>query len=452
MAEHKVIFLPDGIQKNVAEGTTIMAAAAEAGVELEGPCGGRGTCGKCRVLVKARGEEEWVLACKTPVTEDMTIEIPQAAVALHRKSALTETDVHIKIEPGIKKKAIKVKEATVEYQASDTERLLSELGNALKVFNLEALKSLPKAVRKSQGLVTVTMTDDEILAVEPGDVTGRLFGIAVDIGTTTIVVSLVNLLNGETLSTASATNAQNIFGADVIARIEHVMKQAQGLEQLQRRVVNVINRLIEKLSEECSVAPQEIVKVSIAGNTTMGHLFLGLDPSAIAPAPFTPVVRHDVQVEGKQVGLKVYPAAKVTVLPNIAGYVGADTIAVILATNIYQEKGVTLAIDIGTNGEMVLSVNGNLMACSTAAGPAFEGAHIKQGMRAAAGAIEGVRIEEDVMLRVIGNTAAKGICGSGLIDAIAELVRVGIIDQSGKLLGKEEAEHLPDNLRDRLST
>lgn len=453
MEKYRVIFYPDNTQVTVPSGMTVIAAAAEAGVELEGPCGGKGTCGKCRVKLLEEGDEKWVLACQTRVEKDLKVEIPQAEVSLYRKSDLSKTE-KLAVDSGISKAFLEVEKPSLEKQIPDAERLLQALQRSgydqskVKV-KLGALRALPRVLKEGRS-VTVVLSGLEVLAVEAGDTTDKLYGVAVDIGTTTVVASLLDLQTGETLGTASATNAQNIFGADVIARIEHASKSEKGLEQLRQRVVQVINRLIDKLTQSAGIHSSEIYQVAIAGNTTMNHLFLGLDPANLAPAPYIPVLAHPVQAEAREVGLTVLSSAPVHVLPNIAGYVGGDTVAVILATGINQKAGVTLAIDIGTNGEIVLASEGKLWACSTAAGPAFEGAEILFGMRAAAGAIEGIKVDSDVQLKVIDGVQPKGICGSGLMDAVAELLKAGILDESGRMLNREKASHLPPALQARL--
>lgn len=446
-------------------GTTIMEAVVKAGAELEGPCGGKGTCRKCRIKIQSGGPakadknsevampeaKDEVLACQTKIQSDVVVVITQLDVSVHRKSGLAgNQEFPVPLEPGICKTFIKLASPTLADQAADVERLAQGLGVASSGFTLGALRGLPSALRKGKFSVTAVMQGNRIMAVEAGDTTERLFGLAVDIGTTTIVASLVDLHRGDTLGTVSATNTQNILGADVIARIEHATQKEGGLRRLNRRVVDVLNRLILKLSEMARVKSEEILLVSVVGNTTMSHLFLGLDPGALANAPFIPVFVQPVESEARDLGLTVHPSAPVCVLPNIAGYVGADTMGVILATRLWELPGVSLAIDIGTNGEIVLAVDGKLSTCSTAAGPAFEGAQIRYGMRAATGAIEGVRIEDDVRLDVIGDAPVKGICGSGLIDAVAELVRSGVVESSGRLLKPDEASHLSEALRHRL--
>ncbi|NLI93780.1 MAG: ATP-binding protein [Peptococcaceae bacterium] len=258
--------------------------------------------------------------------------------------------------------------------------------------------------------------------------------------------------NGDTLGIASSTNMQNIFGSDVVSRIEHTISDLQGLDQLQKRAVKTINDLIEMLSTKTGILSMNIYKVMAVENTTMEHLFLGLDPRYLARAPFTPVMTHPVELEAREIGLRVNPHAEVCLIPNIAGYVGGDTTSAIIATRVYEKSGIYLIVDIGTNGEMVLSIDGNMLACSTAAGPAFEGAQIKCGMRAAPGAIEGVVFDGDISLKVIENIVPTGICGSGLLQAVQVMVSTGVLLSGGKMLNRKEAEKkgLPSSLIERL--
>jgi len=444
--------LPDQVEVSVPEGTSLLQAAQEAGLEFEGPCGGKGTCGKCRAKIMGPGGHRWALACQTPVTPGMTVEIPQQEVYLARKSAITEGVLEGKPLPGIIKVVVETEPPSLSNQVADAERLLQKLPGEAKRFKLAALRDLPGAVRNGDRLTTVVLEENQVLAVEAGDTRENFYGLAVDIGTTTVVASLLDLHSGRSIETASAGNTQNIFGADVISRIEHAMKGSKQLEQLRRRVTQVINRLIDKVTAQASIKGKDIYLATIVGNTTMSHLFLGIDPRHLAPAPFIPVAASLIRVEAQEIGLSMTPHAPVYVLPNIAGYVGGDTVGVILAARLYQADGNRLAVDIGTNGEIVLASSGRLITCSTAAGPAFEGAQIKHGMRAQVGAIEGVTINDDVSLQVIGDAQAKGICGSGLMDAVAELVRHGIIEKGGRMLSPEEGRHLPVALQKRLGT
>lgn len=451
MNKHTVTFLPDKVKVTVDAGVTLMTAAAEAGVEFEGPCGGRGVCGKCRMRIREGADQDWVLACQTEVNADLVVEIPQQEIYLSRKTALTQQDMDVEIDPGITRRTIQVQPPSIEHQVSDATRLLEALGEPANL-KLGVLRALPGVLREARHLVTVVMHEKDVIAVEPGEHEREpLYGLAVDIGTTTVVGTLVNLTTGKNVAAASAGNTQNIFGADVISRIQHAAKGPKELEQLRRRVVQVINRLGEKLAHAAGIRTSSVYQAAVVCNTTMHHLFLGLDPRHLAPAPFTPVVTDLVTVEAGELGLNLCPHAPVHLLPNVAGYVGADTVGVILSTKLYDVDRRILSVDIGTNGEIVLALPGRMLTCSTAAGPAFEGAQIKCGMRAQAGAIEKVRIDEDqVTYEVIGDEPAKGICGSGLMDAISEMHRVGVIEANGRIVPPEKADHLPEFLRKRI--
>lgn len=463
MDTFKVTFFPANAEVAVKAGLTLMEAAIEAGIELEGPCGGKGTCGKCWVKLLKENKEEFVLACRTVVSHNLVVEIPQLEVSLHRKSELTQSNLDFEINPGIEKVYLELEKPSLEDQSPDATRLVRGLNRLGRLsgserlgrldnlnIRIDVLRALHESLRQEDFKITAIVANGEVLKVEAGNTSKRLSGLAVDIGTTTVVATLINLNTGETLATASATNTQNIFGADVIARIEHVMNDSRGLEHLNKRVIGVINRLLAKLTQAAEISREEIFQVAVVGNTTMSHLFLGLDPTYLASSPFIPVSAHLVRTEAKDVGLEIFAHAPVYMLPNIAGYVGADTLGVILSTGIHKQEGACLAIDIGTNGEIVLAASDKLLTCSTAAGPAFEGAQIQFGMRAANGAIEKVKIDDDVHLSIIGNAPAKGICGSGLMDIVSELVKAGIVDESGRMLGRDQADHLPQALRMRL--
>ena len=449
--QHSIVFLPDEITVKAEEGSTIFQAAADAGLNVEGPCGGKGTCGKCKVYVMEEDAKKAVLACKTPVVKDMTVHIPEKDNVLFRKGEDDYAKIDIILQPGIWKEYYSVPEPEIESQYSDLARLYHALGREITL-TYTALKSLPAVLRAGNHKITAVFTEDVLLSIEPGKTVDDFYGLAVDIGTTTVVASLISLNTGEVIYTASASNTQNTFGADVIARIEHVINHPEGLRQLQQRILSVINNLIEKVCLKNNTSTATIYKVVVVGNTTMEHLFLGIDPRYLGPAPFIPAITHSVQAEAQEVGLKINPGGRIHLLPNIAGYVGGDTTSVILATEIYKKSGVYLAVDIGTNGEIVLSIDGRMYTCSTAAGPAFEGAQISCGMRAASGAVEGVEFSHDISLKVIGDAWPTGICGSGLFQAAQVMVELGIVEPSGRMITREEGEQrgIADIVLDKL--
>ena len=453
----------------VEKGTSLLEAAALAGVAVEGNCGGKGSCGKCKVrladaspaepadaekkfLSERELEEGWVLACQRPATEDTVVEVPEQSDAFSRKISLTEDEGEIEAEPSVKMIELALERPTVKDQTPDLERLLGRLpGGEMRVSH-RLLPHLPQKLRRERFNITVVLAGENLIAVEPGRKAGRLFGMAFDIGTTTIMGSLHDLNSGKALAVGAATNPQNIYGADVISRITYASSDDRGLEKLQRKVMEALNEIVANLAGKAGIEPHEIYEATAVGNTTMSHLFLGIDPTYLAPAPFIPVYRRPPAVEAAEIGLAINPGARVVVLPNIAGYVGSDTVGVMLAAGLEQRRDCCAVIDIGTNGELALAARGRILTCSTAAGPAFEGAQIKYGMRAADGAIEAVRIEDgEVILEVIGGAAPRGICGSGLIDAAAALLNAGVIEPSGRLVDPETTgEQLPPQLKSRL--
>lgn len=450
MSSVKVNFLAQQKEVEVSAGSTLLQAAAKAGVPVEGNCGGKGTCGKCKARIVSGGggkaspvelkylspaelETGWVLACQCSLWNDVVVEVRAQKDAYHRKSDLNRGEWGVAIEPSVEKILVSMTPPSVEDQTPDCERLLGHLPQMRQDVSRDLLSALPRILREAEFKVTAAMAGGRLLAVEPGDTTARKFGLAFDIGTTTVVGSLVDLNSGEVLADSAATNPQNVFGADVISRINHAA--GGGLRQLQDKVVGAVNSIIRQLLAEAGINKNEVYEAVVVGNTTMSHLFLGIDPTYLAPAPFIPAFSRAVEVGTAELGLDMHPGGRVVVLPNIAGYVGSDTVGVMLATRIEQREGICLAVDIGTNGEVVLSGRGRILTCSTAAGPAFEGAQIRHGMRAAEGAIEAVSIDGDVTLKVIGNTAPRGICGSGLIDAVAEMAKSGVIDATGRFVG-----------------
>jgi len=462
-------FIPQNKIVETEAGISLLEAADRGGLYIEGDCAGKGTCGKCRArivqgektepteaekkhLTAAELEAGWVLACQRLINQNSTIELPLQKDAHTRKTTLSGGVENLEAEPAVKKVFVTLNRPTVQDQKADLERLQDALGCHELQVNPRELSSFPSMLRKNNYSVTAALTSNRLLSLEPGDTTAHLYGIAFDIGTTTIVGSLIDLNSATVIAVAAATNPQNIYGADVISRITHASQVKEGLKQLQDKVIDAANQIIKDLLKKTGVARDRVYEITAVGNTTMSHLFMGIDPTYLAPAPFIPAYRRALEVEALSLGLNINPSGRVTFLPNIAGYVGSDTVGVILATNMDQRQDVCAAIDIGTNGELVLAAGGKLMACSTAAGPAFEGAQIKQGMRAATGAIETVDYrDQQICLRTIDETPACGLCGSGLIDAAAALLEAGLVEPSGRFVNPEEnPENVPKHFRDRL--
>jgi len=450
----KVQFLPENITIEVPKGSSILKAGILAGIQIESTCGGRGTCGKCKVKIRPFNSPqlnmEQVLACQYILNEDMVVSLNEREEVSERKAGFNQM-IKTELDISINKYVLHVPQPSLENPLPDWERLKTLLPPEKVAFNRSLVASLPRILRENNHNVTVVMDANTLLALEPGDTKERSFGLAVDLGTTTLVAHLVDLNKGVVIASRATTNPQNVFGADVISRITYASQGTKQLEELQLRVINGLNTLISELGKACGVSPEEIYKAVVVGNTTMTHLFLGIDPTYLAPAPFIPAFQQEVEVEAGELGLAMLRTGRVLVLPNVAGYVGSDTVGVMLSAGVDSLTGINLIIDIGTNGEIILVGKGRILTCSTAAGPAFEGAGIKYGMRAAKGAIEGVRIGDDVELTIIADNKAQGICGSGLIDAVAEMVRVGIIDLTGRFRAKDDQlEKLPPLVAGRL--
>ena len=392
------------------------------------------------------------LACYARPKGDIQVEIPTSKTELVQ--ILTEgTDQTVPVEPDITKRYLVVEKPQLETPAGDRERLLAALhksGQPAGKIPVRVMTDLPEVLRRRDHKVTVTCWQDHIVAVESGDTTDELYGLAIDIGTTTVVGGLVDLRQGKELAVAARLNGQAAYGADVISRVEYASNGAAQLRRLQQAVVDTLNGIVADLEKKTGVSPGRISRVVLVGNTCMQHLALGISPTYIARSPYTPAFSQRIDVIAAQLRLDVHPEAVVTFLPNVAGFVGADTIGVVLATGLAKQSRRVVMIDIGTNGELVMSYEGKMVSCSTAAGPAFEGAQISSGMRAGEGAIEFVEIDQDMDSLVIGGTRPRGICGSGLIDLVAELLRVGIIDQTGRLQDAAEVDGLSPQLLDRI--
>ncbi|MBL7223125.1 MAG: DUF4445 domain-containing protein [Candidatus Brocadiae bacterium] len=462
----KVTFQPEGKAAHVLPGSLIIEAAARAGIIIETPCGGRGTCGKCRVIVQdgcsettdtERGRltadelaEGVRLACQAKVMADTSVTVPEASRFFEQRILASGEGGTSRLCPAVAKRAVELAEPTLEDPAADSDRLLASLDDDAIELDIGAVRQLGSAARGDGGQVTAVLHGHDLIAVEPGDTTAQCFGLAVDVGTTTVVGSLLDLATGHELGVASRTNPQVAHGDDVIARISHA-GDAEGLAQLQGKITECLNDIIGELTATAGVSPDAIYQAVIAGNTTMNHLFLGIDPSHVALMPYPAVLRRGGVFAAVDLGVGIHPRGRVITLPNIAGFVGGDTVGVVLATRLLERDKPTLAVDIGTNGEMVLGTRHRMVCCSTAAGPAFEGARIRYGMRAAEGAIEQVRLGDDVEVSVIENVPPRGLCGSALISLVAALLQRGILESTGRLVPPDALPaDLPEALRRRV--
>ena len=317
---------------------------------------------------------------------------------------------------------------------------------------VDVLRRLPDKLRKGKFGITIVLNENDIIGIERDDKSDQNYGVAVDIGTTTVVGYLMNLNTGEQLAVSAKTNPQTGFGDDVISRIHYANTNKDGLETLSERIVTCMNEIIGELCDKAKIEKKFIYEITITGNSTMNHILLRLNPKYLAQHPYVTVLRSSIDMRAEDLGIHINKYGKLYAMPNIAGFVGGDTVGVILATDLHKTKDIKFAIDIGTNGELVMGNKDRLVSCSTAAGPAFEGARITFGMRASDGAIEKVVInDEGVHINTIGNAKAVGICGTGLIDSIAELLKVGVILPSGRMIKKEELpDDKPDFIRERL--
>ncbi len=464
----KVTFEPDGIEISVPVGTKITRAALAAGCAIETTCGGMGTCGKCRVeahgslsepdqselrLVSTEEREKGIrLACRATIEGDTTVVIPTASRSLVQKILSDGVMYDVHVSPSTMKVFVDIPTPSLADERADFERLSAELDMyEIKAhIGIEMARELPARLRDGDFRVTAVIADDELIAVEPGDTVRKNYGVSFDLGTTTVAGYLLDLNTGYEVAVASAMNPQIAYGDDLVSRINFAVTEPGGLEMLRRAAVDVLNKIIHQLAEMQGIDPTSIYEAIVVGNTCMSHLFLGLGVSTLGVAPYVPIVCQAMTVRADSAGLDISPGARVRVLPNIAGFVGSDLVAVVLATLREDEDRTRLVVDVGTNGEMALLHDGSLYACSAAAGPAFEGARISCGMRGGSGAIDSVRITDRVEITTIDSKRPLGLCGSGLVDAVAEMLQVGVIEETGRMHSYEEGAHLPPAVRERL--
>jgi uncharacterized 2Fe-2S/4Fe-4S cluster protein (DUF4445 family) len=461
-----VIFRPSGRSAEIPEGKTILEASRELGVEIESVCGGEKTCGKCKVkwlagklspfaqeestfITEGERIEGYRLACAAHIKGDVIIHLPEESLIKKQivRKEIKETPVELK--PAISLHYLELSPPTLHDPLGDFNRLQEALSEKYHLPSLDidyqALLRLPSSLREGNWKATVAVWMGREIIDIMAEKVDKAYGLAVDIGTTTVAAYLCDLTSGEVIATESMMNPQVIYGEDVMSRITYAVTHPDGLEELHRSMIGGLNELIQVITEKCGLSSDRILELVVVGNTVMHHLFLQIYPKFLGISPFPTAIHKSIDVKARDLGLKVHPSANVHTLPIEAGFVGADNVGVVIAEEPHNCDEIVLIIDIGTNGELVMGNRKRLISASCATGPAFEGAHIKFGMRAAPGAIERVRIDPgtlEVKFRVIGkekwndemkNPGALGICGSGIIDAIAELYRTGIIDKSGRL-------------------
>jgi len=451
-----VRFEPEGKGVTVRSGATLLAAAQGAGIEIRSECGGKGTCGTCRVIVENQAKLSDVserelhhikpqdlrlgyrLACQTAVEGGTVVYVPRESRLGVRRIQVEGMERPVRLDPAVRKFHLTLVKPTIQDVKPDLERLLDSLqrvGVDQPEIDQELLKVLPDILREAGWDVTVAVWDNRrVISLEKGDTEDSLYGFSVDIGTSKVVGYLINLRSGDVVAVKSMENPQIAYGEDVLSRISYAMKGRENLERLQETVTEAINTLIFEACQEASVNPESIYEVTVVGNTAMHHFFLGIQPRYLAVSPYVPALRRAVNAEANSLKMAVNPHGNVHVLPVIAGFVGADAVADVLATGIHEAEEMSLLMDVGTNGEVFVGNREHIISCSCAAGPAFEGMHIKHGMKASTGAIERLKISPDTLeveYETIGGGKPIGICGSGIVDAVAEMFNCGIINRQG---------------------
>jgi len=446
--------MPEEKLYGFASGKNLMEIMLDAGLFIDNACGGKGLCGKCRVkitegdageagetergILKAEELEQGVrLACLAYPVSDITIELLQK----EKKHDVLASGYmpEFGFEPDIIKVPVTIHKPTLADQTPFENQIIDQAGAAAIVGHDGATGYLGfdyTALREHSmlpGEYTAVIHDGKVIALEPGDTTKSLYGVAIDIGTTTVVCSLVDMLTGEELGHASEINAQKFFGLDVLTRITYEIENPEdGREKLQKAIVGSINKMVKSICDEHGLTQDQIYEVTVGANCTMMHMLMGVDARPIGKAPFAPVFARAKDVRASDIGLKAAPGARLYCLPSVSAYIGADIVAGAYVCDLRHQKGNVMFIDIGTNGEIVLAADGKLMSCSCAAGPALEGMNISSGMRAAEGAIEDIHINEDgIDLKIIGECEPAGICGSGILTVTKELLRTGIVRKTG---------------------
>jgi uncharacterized 2Fe-2S/4Fe-4S cluster protein (DUF4445 family) len=459
-------FEPAGTRVRVPPGVTLFDAASWNGIAIDSTCGGHGTCKKCRVKIldgsapasplDARafspGELRagWRLACRVQTQSDLRIEVPP--LVTRPKAATVGVGRQVILRPAAQKRYLELDEPSLADQRTDIERVLASLDDLELRVDLPALRSVGRVLRTADYKVTAVVVDEVLIAVQAGDTTSRLYGIAFDLGTTTVVATLLDLSTGTPLAVASMLSKQQPFGADVITRISSIMMDPAAMGKLTGLAHDTLRELTADICAQAGVDPADVLEVAVAGNATMTHIALGIDPEPLGVAPFIMSTRHFPEVLAADFGLAVHPRARAVVFPSFGAYVGGDITAGLLASGMDRDSRIRLFIDIGTNCEIVLGNSAWLLATAAPAGPAFEGAAIRCGMRAADGAIEAVTMTADSLgLKVIGDAAPAGLCGSGLVDAVAGLVSLGLLDPSGRLVSEEQAVMIAPGLAPRLT-
>ena len=494
MTDHRVVFQPSGRQGAVADGTSLLDAARQLGVDVDSICGGRQTCGKCKILVENGAFAKYALdssaahlspadatetdyfvhhggmlqgarlACAACVHGDVLVTVPPESQSHRQIIRKTATERVIEVDPIVRQVYVEVEPHELGARKGDWERLQDALAREWGFANLridmQVLRRLGPALKSGKhGITVIVWNDAEVIDVQPGYHEG-VYGLAVDVGSTTVAAHLCDLRTGAVLATESMMNPQVTYGEDLMSRVSYAMLHADGLQKMHAVIISGLNKLAGMAAHAAGLRARDIHEIVLAGNTVMHHILLGLDPTDLGGAPFTLATHAPVDVKARDLGLKLHPGANAHFMALEAGHVGSDNVGVLVAEAPDQQDSMMLVIDVGTNAEILLGNRERLLSCSSPTGPAFEGAQITHGQRAAPGAIERVRIDpatKQPRFKVIGREAwsdelapeeigATGICGSGIIEVVAELFTAGVLRADGRFaeggLGVGDGDHL----------
>lgn len=455
MNQIEITFQPDGKRVSIAADETIMDGAKSGGIDIQAICGGTAICGKCKVIINPEQvlvnpitddekklltqleiQKGYRLACRAVPFGNISVEIPLSSRTGKQRLQVEGIEVPVEFDPPVQKLVLKITPPSLQDLRSDGERIVDEVHKILGhkvMIDYNVFQRIPHVLRDENWLATVTVWNNhKIIDIEPGITFEKNFGIALDVGTTKIAAYLVNLYDGRLMASDAIMNPQIPYGEDVIARITF-SKESNLLSDL---VVSGINQLIESICEKADIKLNWIYEISVVGNTAMHHIFLRIPSEYLAVAPYVPVVRKPLNIHAEKLRLNIFPYGNVYVFPIIAGFVGGDKVAEILATEIYKSDEICLTLDIGTNTEIALGNKDDILVCSCASGPAFEGRYIKYGMRAATGAIERIKIDPEtfeVTYKTIEDEKPRGICGSAIIDVLSEMFKAKIINHRGRI-------------------
>ena len=492
MTNHRVVFQPSGRQGSVAEGTTLLDAARQLGVDVDSICGGRQTCGKCKILVENGEFAKYALessaahlspadateidyfahhgglpngarlSCAACVSGDVLVTVPPESQSHRQIIRKTATERVIEVDPTVRQVFVEVEQHELGARKGDWERLQEALEREWGFQNLridlQALRRLGPALKSGKHRITVIVWNDaEVIDVQPGYHEG-VYGLAVDVGSTTVAAHLCDLRTGTVLATESMMNPQTTYGEDLMSRVSYAMMHADGLKKMHEAIIAGLNKLAGMAAHAAGLRGRDIHEIVLAGNTVMHHILLGLDPTDLGGAPFTLATHAPIDMKARDLGLKLHPGANVHFMALEAGHVGSDNVGVLVAEAPDQQDSIMLVIDVGTNAEILLGNRERLLSCSSPTGPAFEGAQIAHGQRAAPGAIERVRIDpatKEPRFKVIGREdwsdelepgeiGATGICGSGIIEVVAEMFTAGILRPDGRFAADDEQQMTND--------